>query len=550
MDELRKVDVLFVGAGPANLAGAIKLKQLLNQKGINRSVVIIEKAERIGQHHLSGAIFEAWVLNELLPGWQNNEDDKFIKQLLSSRIIKDELYFLKDKSAAFRIPDFLIPQSLQNKNAYAVSISELVNWLAGIATNLGVEIYTGFAAKELVIEDNRVKGVKLGEKGLDKEGRPLSSYIPGEIIEADVTVLGEGSAGLLAETAVNRFKLNEKKNPQIYALGVKEIIKLPENNAFGPNRVIHTLGFPLPSDVYGAGSIYSMRDNQVAVALVMSLDWRYADLNPQQELQIFKSHSLIKNFLKGGEAVAYGAKTFPEGGFYSVPQLVADGAIIVGDAAGLTNAKRRKGLHYAVKSGIAAGEAIYQAIEKQDFRAQSLKKYHDILDESFVMKELRASRNYRQIFSRTGRLGYYLGVPLSLFQSCMPGRLSTKPSYTGMRRVQLKRPPVEGIDRLTDVSLSGTTHREDEPSHVTFREAYHHNGCSNNSCSDNGCKKDFGCRPCAFFCPAEVYRFEGDNLILSPSNCLHCQTCRLKCPYQLIKWEVPEGGGGPRYKIM
>jgi electron-transferring-flavoprotein dehydrogenase len=315
---------------------------------------------------------------------------------------------------------------------------------------------------------------------------------------------------------------------------------LPEKNAFGANRVIHTLGFPLPSDVYGAGSIYSMRDNLVAVALVMTLGWRYADLSPQQELQIFKSHSMIKNFLKGGEVVAYGAKTFPEGGFYSVPQLVADGVIIVGDAAGLTNAKKRKGLHYAIKSGIAAGEAIYQAVEKQDFTMQSLKKYHDMLNNSFVMKELHASRNYRQIFSRTGRLGYYLGAPLSFFQSWIPDKLSTKPDYEGMQRVHLKRQSVGGIDRLTAVSLSGTTHREDEPSHITFREAS----------QDESCNKDFGCHPCASFCPAEVYKFEDDKLILSPSNCLHCQTCRLKCPRQLIKWEVPEGGDGPRYKIM
>ena len=525
MDELRKVDVLFIGAGPANLAGAIKLKQLLNQKGLNQSVVVIEKAEKIGQHHLSGAIFEAQVLNELLPGWKYNEEDKFIKNLLASRIIKDELYFLKGKNKSFRIPDFIIPPSLQNINAYAVSISELVYWLSGIAVQLGVEIYTGFAAKELVIENNRVKGIKLGDKGLDKERHPLSNYVPGEIIEAKVTVLGEGSAGLLAESVVKQFNLNAKKNPQIYSLGVKEIIKLPENNAFGANRVIHTLGFPLPSDVYGAGSIYSMRDNLVAVALVMALDWRYADLSPQQELQIFKSHSMIKNFLKGGEVVAYGAKTFPEGGFYSVPQLVADGVIIAGDAAGLTNAKKRKGLHYAVKSGIAAGEAIYQAIEKEDFTTESLKKYHDILDESFVMKELHASRNYRQIFSRTGRLGYYLGGPLSFFQSWIPDRLSTKPAYECMQRVHLKRQSVDDIDRLTAVSLSGTTHREDEPSHITFREASH----------EKRCFKDFGCYPCASFCPAAVYKFEDDKLILSPSNCLHCQTCRLKCPRQLIK---------------
>jgi electron-transferring-flavoprotein dehydrogenase len=540
VDELTKVDVLFIGAGPACLAGAIKLKQLLSQKGMNHSVVVIEKAEKIGQHHLSGAIFEARVLDELLPGWQSNKSDKFVSKLLASRITRDELYFLKSKDMAFRVPDFFIPPSLRNMNALAVSISELVGWLAGIATELGVEIYTGFAAKEIVVEDGRVKGVKLGEKGLDRERSPLPNHLPGEVIEAKVTVLGEGSAGLLAEGVVKRFNLNAERNPQIYAMGVKEIIRLPEENSFGANRVIHTLGYPLPSDVYGAGSIYSMRDNLVAVALVMSLDWRYADLNPQQELQSFKSHSMIKGFLEGGVVMAYGAKTFPEGGFYSVPQLVADGVVIVGDAAGLTNAKKRKGLHYAIKSGIAAGEAIYSAIERQDFTAESLSKYHDLLKDCFVMKELYASRNYRQIFARTGRLGYYLGAPLSFFQSWVPGRLSTRPDYEGMQRVRLERQHTGVIDRLTAVSLSGTTHREDEPSHITFLEASHAESCF----------KEFGCHPCACFCPAEVYRFQDDKPILSPSNCLHCQTCRLKCPKQLIKWEVPEGGGGPRYRIM
>lgn len=540
MVKLNKVDVLFVGAGPASLAAAIKLKQLLNQKGIDRSVVIIEKAEKIGQHHLSGAIFEAHVLNGLLPGWQVDEEDRFIRTLLASRIIRDELYFLRGKSSAFRIPDFLIPPSLSNKNAYAVSISELVNWMAKIAINLGVEIYTGFVAKEIVIENSRVKGIRLGDKGLDRDRQPLSNYVQGETIEAEVTVLAEGSAGLLAEDIVKKLGLNRDKNPQIYSMGVKEIIKLPEDNAFGSNHVIHTLGYPFPSDIYGAGSIYSMRDNLVAVALVMALDWRYADLNPQQELQIFKSHSLIKDFLKGGDVVAYGAKTFPEGGYYSVPKLVADGVLIAGDAAGLTNAKRRKGLHYAIMSGIAAGEALSHAIENRDFTARSLKKYHDILNESFVMKELYASRNYRQVFSRTGRVGYYLGAPLSLFQSWIPSMLATRPDYESMRKVRLNRQPVNGIDRLTAVSLSGTTHREDEPSHITFIDENH----------EEKCYKEFGYYPCASFCPAAVYKFEDERLILSPSNCLHCQTCRLKCPSQSIKWEVPEGGDGPRYKIM
>jgi electron-transferring-flavoprotein dehydrogenase len=540
MNEPNEIDVLFIGAGPACLAGAIKLKQLLNQKGIDRSVAVIEKAEKVGQHHLSGAIFEVRVINDLFPGWQDNKEDKFITKLLASRIIKDDLYFLRDRDNAFRIPDSIIPSSLHNKNAYAVSISELVNWMAEIAIKLGVEIYTGFAAKEVIIENNRVKGVKLGEKGLDRDGHPLSNHVPGEIVNAKVTVLGEGSAGLLAQEVVKKFQLDKDKNPQIYSMGVKEIIKLPEGNAFGSNHVIHTIGFPFPSDVYGAGSIYSMRDNLVAVSVVMALDWRYANLSPQQELQIFKSHSLIKNIIEGGEVVAYGAKTFPEGGFYSVPHLVADGVVIVGDAAGLTNTKRRKGLHYAIQSGIAAGEAIYQAIEDDDFTSSSLKRYHDILDQSFVMKELYASRNYRQIFSRTGRLGYYLGAPLSFFQSWIPKRLETRPDYKRMQRAKLNRPLASDIDRLTAVSLSGTTHREDEPSHINFLEADH----------GERCLKEFGCHPCTSFCPAEVYKFEGEKLILSPSNCLHCQTCRLKCPYQLIKWEVPEGGDGPRYKIM
>jgi len=283
-----------------------------------------------------------------------------------------------------------------------------------------------------------------------------------------------------------------------------------------------------------------MGPNTVAVALILALDWRYCDLNPQQELQLFKSHSFVKRLLEGGEVTAYGAKTLPEGGYYSIPELATNGAIIIGDAAGFTNAKKLKGLHYAIKSGMIAAEAIYNAIEKQDFSANTLKTYEDLLEKSFVMNDMQAARNYRQVFTKAGKAGIYLGAPLSFIQQWTPSKLGTEPDYKALRKVNLNRNYTSGVDRLTDVSYSGTIHREEEPSHITF--------------SDPGkctiCGEEFGCHPCEFFCPGEVYRFEEDVLMLSPSNCLHCQTCRVKCPHQVIQWEVPEGGDGPKYKVM
>ncbi|MFC1989694.1 4Fe-4S dicluster domain-containing protein [Chloroflexota bacterium] len=542
MDELNKIDVLFVGAGPASLAGAIKLKQLLNQKGRKESVVVVEKAGKLGQHNLSGAVFEAAVLDELIPEWRGQEGG-FAAKTLANRVERDETIFLLGEGSSVKLPESIVPSYMHHKGDYVVSVSELVNWLAGIARGLGVEIYTGFAAKELVTEDNLVKGVKLGGKGLDKEGQRQSNYMPGDVIEAKVTIFGEGSLGLLSEELVERFNLGNNRNPQIYSVGVKEIIRLPEKNNFGPNRVVHTMGFPnklLTPDIFGGGTMYSMGENVVAVAIILALDWRYCDLNPQRELQLFKSHGFVKKMIEDGEVIAYGAKTLPEGGCYSIPELAVNGAIIIGDAAGLTSVKKLKGLHYAIKSGMLAAEAIFEAIEEQDFSTRTLKTYEDLLERSFVMRDIRSARNYRQVFTKTGIAGLYLGAPISLTQQWIPFRLGTKPDYESMRRVKLGRQYNGGIDRLTAVSLSGTIHREDEPSHITFSDP--------GECAR--CGKEYGCHPCESFCPGEVYKFEEDKMVLSPSNCLHCQTCRIKCPHQVIRWEVPEGGDGPRYKLM
>jgi electron-transferring-flavoprotein dehydrogenase len=542
MDKLNTMDVLFVGAGPASLAGAIRLKQLLKEKGRSESVVIIEKADKLGQHNLSGAVFEADVLDELLPGWRQREDG-FVSKVLDNKVEIDQLVFLLGDRIALKLPQFILPSYLYHKGDYIISVSELVRWLAGIAQELGVEIYTGFAAKELVSQGKWVKGVKLGDKGLDKERKKQSNYVPGDVLEARVTVFGEGSLGQLSEELVRRFDLGKERNPPIHSVGVKETIRLPEANNFGPNRVVHTIGFPnkvLAPDIFGGGTLYSLGENTVAVALILALDWRYCNLSPQRELQLFKSHRFISQLLQGGEVIAYGAKTLPEGGYYSLPELVTNGTIIIGDSAGLTNTRKLKGLHYAIKSGMLAAEAIFQAIEQQDFSQKALKEYEDLLERSFVMKDARMARNYRQVFSKFGRAGLYLGAPLSLVQRWLPFRLRTRPDYKGLTRARINRQYQGGIDRLMAVNLSGTAHREDQPSHITFSDPLECHRCG----------EQYGCHPCEFFCPAEVYKFEQDRLVLSPSNCVHCQTCRQKCPLQVIKWEVPEGGDGPRYKMM
>ena len=535
MDEMNKADVLFIGGGPAGLAGAIRLKQLLKKAGRNESVVVIEKAAKAGQHNLSGAVFEAGVLDELVPDWQKSQD-KFVVKMLANQVKHDEIVFLRGANASNRIPESVTPSLMRHQGNYAVSISEMVNWFTGIAEGLGVEIYNGFAAKEITFDKDRVTGIKLGAKGLDKEGKPMASYTAPEAAEAKVTVFSEGSAGQLGEALIKKFD-KPGRNPQIYSLGVKEIIRLPAENKFGANHIVHTLGYPLPNNMFGGGTVYSMGENLVAVALIMGLDWKYTNLNPQQELQRFKSHPYIKAMLEKGQPISYGARTLPEGGYFSLADMYYDGALVVGDDAGLTNVRKLKGLHYAIKSGICAGEAIFEAIQTNDFSKKTLKTYRDKLESSFVIPEMKAARNYRQVFTRLGLIG---GLPVSFCQLMLP-RLGTKPDYEGMRKVKLNRQePAGGIDRLTAVSLSGTTHREDEPSHITFTE----------ESQDDSCFKEFGYHPCEAFCPGEVYKFENDKLILSPSNCLHCQTCRIKCPHQVIKWEVPEGGDGPKYKVM
>jgi electron-transferring-flavoprotein dehydrogenase len=414
----------------------------------------------------------------------------------------------------------------------------MVGWLAKEAEALGVRVYPGFAATEVLYDGRRVKGVKLGARGLDREGRQQVNYVPGETIDAKVTVFGEGSLGQLAEDVIRHNGLATETNPQVYSVGVKEIIKLPDGNAFGPNHVVHTFGYPLPR-VFGGGTIYSMNHNTVAVALVMGLDWKNADLNPYLELQRFKAHPYIAKLLEGGEPIAYGAKTLPEGGYFSLPQPYTDGALIVGDAAGFTDVRKLKGWHNAMRSGMLAGDAVAQAVAADDFSEAGLKVYDDLLQASPVIRDLRKGRNYRQVFSKGGSV--YVGAPLSLLQGLVPWRIGSEPDFTALKKRALLNRESNGFsDRLTGVALSGTLHREEEPSHITIAEP--------DTCVQ--CGDIYGARACVSFCPGEVYEFVDGQLVIAPSNCLHCQTCRAKCPEQVILWHVPEGGEGPKYKAM
>jgi electron-transferring-flavoprotein dehydrogenase len=535
MTQTNKVDVLFVGGGSAGLAGAIKLKQLLNAGGRTESVAVIDKADKAGQHVLSGLVFEPEALTELIPDWKERKDP-FVTRALAGEVQKDDTLFLTG-SRAIKLPEWIVPPYLRHHGNLVLSGSEMVRWLVGEAEALGVRVYLGFAAVEVLYGPSGVRGVRLGDKGRDREGHPQVNFVPGETIEARVTVFAEGSLGQLAEDVVKRQGLDRGSIPQIRSLGVKEVIKLPPENNFGANHVVHTFGFPL-ADVFGGGTLYSLDKNSVAVALVLALDWKYADLSPQQELQVFKSHPYVSRMLAGGEVIAYGAKTLPEGGYFALPQPYTDGALIVGDAAGFTDVRKLKGWHNAMRSGMLAAEAVFEAVERNDFSATALKRYGDLLEASPVIADLKRGKNYRQMFTK-GR-NVYFGAPLSLIQRLVPGRIKTEPDHLGMKRVLLKRDYRGGYDRLSDVALSGTIHREEEPSHIRISDP---DGCA-------ACLRDFGVHPCAFFCPADVYRFEDDQLVLNPSNCVHCQTCRTKCPHQVIEWHVPEGGDGPKYKVM
>lgn len=546
-----EVDVLFVGAGPASLAGAIRLRQLAAQANRELSIMVIEKGGDIGNHGISGAVVDPRALDELLPNWRKEAP-------VEAPVTSDELWFL---TANGKIKSPLVPPMLDNRGKYVASLQKLTKWLGEQAEAAGVDVFPSFPGQELLWDGDAVIGVRVGDKGIDKHGNPKSNYEPGPDLRAKITILGEGPRGTLAKQAIPRLRLSEGREPEVYATGVKEIWQCKPGSV-PPGMVIHTMGWPLAADEFGGGFIYGMGGDVLDVGFVTGLDYHDPRTDPHDNFQRFKTHPAIKRLLEGAKLLRYGAKAIPEGGLYAMPRLYADGLLLIGDTAGFLNGLRLKGIHLAVKSGMLAAEAAFDALSQEKHDAATLASYQRAFEASWAYKELHASRNFHQGFEGGMFLGLInagLGTFFGGKGFAVRDRLVGKPGYSRMQKLsEHPRQPkqrnvpdnVLTFDKVTDVFNSGTMHDEDQPVHLHVADT--------NICAER-CTREYG-NPCQYFCPAAVYepqfkvvgangqgeRVEG-RLQINFSNCVHCKTCDIMDPYQIITWVPPQGGEGPVY---
>jgi electron-transferring-flavoprotein dehydrogenase len=550
-DNYSKVEVLIVGGGPAALACAIQLKMLRPQI----EVCVIEKGLELGNHNLSGAVLEKEPLHTLLnaaaPGWQ---DTDAAKNVLANTINKDDVLFLLGKQFGFNI-HFAIRLAktfgigfgqMMHLGDYSISISKLTKWLGQIAKSLGVEVLCGFAATDIIVDGTGAAAVKLVDQGLDKEGHKQPNYLQGETIEAKFIILAEGCDGLLTEKFVEKAGLKRKAN-QLYSVGVKELIKVsPEQYAeFTAGRVVHAMGYPIWMPVigpgmFGGGIVYSLQTEHLAVGMIVGADWKYYDFNPQDALTLLKGHRRIRRFIEGGTVVEAGAKMIPEGGWFAVPRDPVSGSIgkgnvlIIGDSAGFVNMLKIKGLHNAIDSGMMAAKAITETLEKP---REAAVRYTDLILESNVAREMKRAAKFRQAVAKFGPLE---GMPLSVLGNLLPA-FNIEKDYEAITTMPYLLKPKQSFDKDTFTAVAATGHREEQPCHLTILDQ--------NICQTR-CIPLFAA-PCITFCPGGVYETVQDEVKpANPSNCLHCKTCQRKCPFDNIRWTVPEGTGGPRYKRM
>ncbi len=531
-------DVVIVGAGPAGLSTAIKLKQLNTEL----SVCILEKSSEVGAHILSGNVFETKALDELIPNWKDL--DSPIKTDVRS---EDFLFYTNNKS--IKIPNFLLPKALQNHGNYIISLSNLCKWLGEFAENLGVEIFPGFAASKLIYdESNQVIGVQTGDMGLDKENNPKDNFEPGINIKGKVTVLSEGCRGHLGKEALKKFNLDKNnKSPQQYGIGFKEIWEIsPENHSLG--KVSHSVGWPLSNDIYGGSFCYHAENNQIYLGYVIGLDYKNPYLSPYDEFQQFKTHPDVKKLLQGGKRISYGARALIEGGLQSLPQMHMPGALLIGCDAGTLNMPKIKGSHTAMKSGIIAAEVIENHISKNE----DLSSYEDKFKNSWVHKELHQARNVKPSF-QWGLIPamIFTGIDQKLFGGKLPFTLQHKhadhetliPAKDAKKITYPKYDGVLTFDKPSSVYLSGTNHADDQPCHLLLNDK---------DLSTTYTIEEYD-EPAQRYCPAGVYEVEFDEelqkkvLKINSQNCIHCKTCDIKEPSQNIEWVTPEGGGGPIY---
>jgi len=543
-------DVLFVGAGPAGLAGAIRLMQLANEKNMELEVAVIEKGADIGSHALSGAVLNPIALEELIPDFLQKECP------VETTVRGDEFYFLTRRKAIC-LP--ITPRHMHNKGFYIISLSRLTRWLGDIAEELGVNVFPGFAGKEvLYAEDGKsVIGVRTGDKGLDRDGTPRENFEPGMDIFAKVTVLGEGARGSLISDIAKKLNIFPGKMPQTFETGIKEVIQLPEDNYFRSSRGndIHTLGYPLGLNIPGGGFLYEMRDDKISIGFLAGLSYENPLFDPYEEFLKFKQHPFVTDIIKNGKILEQGARTVSTGGYFSIPKLAVNGAMFAGGCAAMQNTPALKGIHVSMKSGMLAAEAIVRAFEQGDFTEKSLGHYPRLFENSWLKQEIYEGRNFSQALSKKGPLKFvYLGAQYFSGGKGVRDNMPAKSDHRTLRPARkykergADRKSLDGVlyaDKLTGVYLSKTMHREDQPSHLIIH---------NPEICVNECYDTFR-SPCTRFCPGKVYEIEEDSvgtpqLRLSPSNCLHCKTCDIKDPYQNIIWTCPEGGEGPGYTVV
>jgi electron-transferring-flavoprotein dehydrogenase len=557
-----EADVVIIGGGPAGMACALRLAQLIDAyndqlalKGSTlpplskENIYVLEKAREAGQHCLSGALLDPRSMRELLPGFEAEAP-------IDAEVIKESVYYLTEKGH-HKFP--IVPPPLRDHGMYVISINKFVKWMAAKVEAAGITIFTGFAGSELLFDQDGVTGVRTDDKGVDKQGDTKANFEPGYDLHAKITILAEGARGSCTKQLIERFQLEDPEHAQTYGVGIKELWEIPTGRV-GKGEVVYTLGYPLTWQEYGGAWIYGISDTLLSVGYVVGLDYQDPRVDPHHVFQSFKEHSLIRPLLDGGKMIRYGAKSLPYGGWLTMPKLAGKGWMILGDSASLLNSQRLKGIHLAIKSGMLAAETAFESMRVGDNSSTALAAYESRVEGSWIKEELYPVRNFHQGFEH----GLLPGLAHSAVQQVLGGRnlgpdFKNHAGYRNMRHLDAigrstygreatlgaaKNDGKLSFDKLTDVYYSGTRHEDDQPVHLVIRDTDICNG---------RCVQEFG-NPCQHFCPAAVYEMvdgaEGKQIHINFANCVHCKTCDIMDPYQVITWVPPEGGGGPNYDGM